>query len=96
MPMQMQAKLLRVLEEEEVVPIGESFPCKVNVRVLSATNRDLRAEVKRGNFREDLFYRLAVFPIRVPPLRERRGYSRAGPTLSQRGARTAAQAHSRF
>lgn len=71
MPLSMQAKLLRVLEEEEVVPIGDSFPSKVDVRVLSATNRDLREEVKRGTFREDLYYRLAVFPIHVPPLRER-------------------------
>jgi Nif-specific regulatory protein len=72
MPLAMQAKLLRVLEEEEVVPVGDSFPCKVNVRVFSATNRDLRAEVKRGNFREDLYYRLAVFPIKLPPLRDHR------------------------
>jgi transcriptional regulator with GAF, ATPase, and Fis domain len=72
MPAAMQAKLLRVLEEQEVVPVGESFPCKVDVRVLSATNRELRAAVKRGAFREDLFYRLAVFPIKVPPLRARR------------------------
>jgi transcriptional regulator with GAF, ATPase, and Fis domain len=72
MPLAMQAKLLRVLEEEEVVPVGESFPIKVNVRVLSATNRDLQTEVKRGNCREDLYYRLNVFPIRVPPLRERK------------------------
>jgi len=72
MPLAMQAKLLRVLEEEEIVPVGESFPVKVDVRVLSATNRDLRAQIQRGTFREDLFYRIAVFPIRVPPLRERR------------------------
>ena len=72
MPMSMQAKLLRVLEEEEVVAIGDNFPRKVDVRVLSATNRDLKAEVKRGNFRQDLYYRVAVFPIRLPPLRQRR------------------------
>ncbi|MGO9063082.1 MAG: sigma 54-interacting transcriptional regulator [Candidatus Binataceae bacterium] len=72
MPMSMQAKLLRVLEEEEVVAVGDSFPRKVDVRVLSATNRDLRTEVERGNFRQDLYYRVAVFPIRLPPLRERR------------------------
>ncbi len=71
MPMSMQAKLLRVLEEEEVVAVGDNFPRKVDVRVLSATNRDLKAEVERGNFRQDLYYRVAVFPIRLPPLRQR-------------------------
>ena len=72
MPLSMQAKLLRILEQQEVVPVGESFPHKVDVRVLSATNRDLRSEVARGSFRQDLYYRLAVFPIRLPPLRDRR------------------------
>ncbi len=72
MPLSMQAKLLRVLEEEEVVAVGDTFPRKVDVRVLSATNRDLKAEVERGNFRQDLYYRVAVFPIRLPSLRQRR------------------------
>src|SRR6516164_6397701 len=72
MPMPMQAKLLRVLEEQEVVPLGDNFPRKVDVRVISTTNRELKAEVAGGRFREDLYYRLAVFPISVPPLRRRR------------------------
>jgi Nif-specific regulatory protein len=72
MPAQMQAKLLRVLEQEEVIPVGDTFPVKVDVRILSATNRDLKQEVEKGTFREDLYYRLSAFPIRVPPLRDRR------------------------
>ncbi len=72
MPTAMQAKLLRVLQEGEIVRVGESQPRQVDVRIVSATNRNLEEEVEAGNFREDLFYRLAVFPIAVPPLRERR------------------------
>jgi len=71
MPAVMQAKLLRVLQEGEIVPVGENRPRKVDVRVLSATNRDLRAEIDKRAFREDLYYRLAQFPIPLPPLRDR-------------------------
>ena len=70
-PMSMQAKLLRVLQESEFERVGGNKTIKVNVRIIATTNRDLKEEVKKGNFREDLFYRLNVVPIKVPPLRER-------------------------
>lgn len=72
LPLDMQVKFLRVVQEQEVERIGGSKPIKIDVRIVAATNRNLEEMVKQKSFREDLFYRLMVFPIHIPPLRERR------------------------
>jgi transcriptional regulator with GAF, ATPase, and Fis domain len=72
MPPILQAKLLRAIQEREIERVGGKSPIKINVRIVAASNRDLRQEVEAGRFRSDLFYRLNVFPITVPPLRERK------------------------
>ncbi|CAG9611604.1 Anaerobic nitric oxide reductase transcription regulator NorR [Bacillus rhizoplanae] len=71
MPLHLQVKLLRVLQEQEVIPIGSTVPTKINVQIIAATNKSLEKMVEAGTFREDLFYRLNVIPLHVPPLRER-------------------------
>lgn len=73
MDMNLQAKILRTVENMEVTPLGSNIPQKVNIRIIAATNKDLEEEVKKGNFREDLYYRLNVIKLDVPPLRERSG-----------------------
>jgi DNA-binding NtrC family response regulator len=71
MPQPLQVKLLRALQEREVLPVGASVPVKFDARIIAATNKDLEEEISLGNFREDLFYRLSVIEISLPPLRER-------------------------
>jgi DNA-binding NtrC family response regulator len=73
MPMALQSKLLRAIEEKRVTPIGSDRQVEIDVRFIATTNKDLQAEVEHGGFRRDLFYRLSVMPVRVPPLRERAG-----------------------
>lgn len=72
MPMGLQAKLLRVLQEKEVVRLGSNKPIKIDIRLIAATNADIEKKIKRGEFREDLYFRLQTIPIHIPPLRERK------------------------
>ncbi len=72
MPMSIQAKVLRVLEEKEIVRLGDTHPIKVDVRILSATNKELKIEMEGGRFRQDLYYRLTALCFKIPPLRERK------------------------
>jgi two-component system response regulator PilR (NtrC family) len=72
LPLNLQVKLLRVIESKEILPVGATTPMRADVRIIAATNRELRREVEAGRFRDDLYYRLNVFGIEIPPLRERR------------------------
>jgi two-component system nitrogen regulation response regulator NtrX len=90
MSLRTQAKVLRVLQEGEVEPVGAATVVKVDVRVIAATNKDLTEEIRGGRFREDLYYRLNVIPIRTPPLRERRDDI---PILAEHFARLFSQEH---
>ena len=72
MPLELQVKLLRALQEKEIERVGGKTTIKVNVRIVAATNRDLEKEMNEGRFRSDLYYRLNIFPIMLPPLRDRK------------------------
>ena len=91
MPMEAQTRLLRVLQQGEYTTVGGRTPIKTNVRIIAATNKDLRMLIQQGLFREDLYFRLNVVPLRLPPLRERtRGHSRPRPSFLQGRRRTKA------
>ena len=91
MPLHLQSKLLRAIEEKKVTSVGADRPVDIDVRFIATTNKDLQAEVERGTFRRDLFYRLSVMPIRVPALRERPGGHPAARRALPRAGEPAAQ-----
>jgi len=102
MPLELQAKLLRVLQDQVVERLGSMRSVNCDVRILAATNQDLQQRVKDGKFREDLYFRLAVFPIRIPPLRERQQdilplaehfLARYGRTMGRQGLKLSAQSN---
>ena len=96
MPSATQAKLLRAIEQKEILPVGANEPIRVEARILAATNKDLQKEVEQGRFREDLFYRLNVVCIRRAAVaRTARGHSGAGRFSAGQACASAGQAHSR-
>ena len=82
LPIDLQAKLLRALQEKEIRPVGSTRPIPINVRILAATNRDLEVAVQQGTFRKDLYFRLNVVNLRIPPLRERKQEDRKSTRLN--------------
>ncbi len=81
MDVRLQAKLLRALQEKEIDRLGGASAVRINVRILATSNRDLPAAVRQGTFREDLYFRLNVVSLRIPPLRERPATSRHSPSI---------------
>lgn len=84
MSLKTQAKVLRALQEQRIEPVGSNSSVNVDVRIITATNKDLEQEIKDGNFRSDLYFRINVLPVYTPPLREKWRYCSAGSAFSGR------------